>query len=454
MPENSLPMVLMHAWLVCPVSSLALSFWLNWYELAAGLANRLATSLHTEGLKAQLTEFVELLESPGAAVGRWEQRLCALLRALELYMACDILCFQELEIGASLEPVQGFLEERGFLSVVQDREGYPVVNATFFRPWLRLTWTSSRSRILLAGLLLPSGREVCVANVHLDARRGPQREAQLGKSLLKLEQARSSYKIVCGDFNTDLTTDPLFGILRVYGLFRAPTSGLTHANGAGLDHLCAGRALQPRLVLHSGVRELRALLGRLPCEEYPSDHLPVAVRFDIVSASDWPTPRLSSPNLPSELRAAWADLAVQHTQSRNLRRQLRALEADLLHAAGEEAAAQLRSWRDAAQRAAAQTWAAACDAALAKVFSDVRLQMLEVRHRSALLRAMLCLGALLPQEKALQGRLQVVETGLLLERVVAQRSDPAPGSCSQQAEELLAKFEEVCKLHRWKECVV
>ena len=40
-------------------------------------------------------------------------------------------------------------------------QGYPVVNATFFRSWLRLTWTSSRSRILLAGLLLPSGREAC-----------------------------------------------------------------------------------------------------------------------------------------------------------------------------------------------------------------------------------------------------------------------------------------------------
>lgn len=37
-----------------------------------------------------------------------------------------------------------------------------------------------------------------MANVHLDARRGPQREAQLGKSLLKLEQARSRLGLMAG----------------------------------------------------------------------------------------------------------------------------------------------------------------------------------------------------------------------------------------------------------------
>jgi len=92
------------------------------------------------------------------------------------------------------------------------------------------------------------------------------------------------------------------------------------------------------------------------------------------------------------------------------------------------------------------------------VFSDVRLQMLgALQHRSALLRAMLQLGALLPQEKCLQGRLRVLETRVLLDRAQV-KGDAKPFfrlDCCQEAQELLERFDEVCeKDHRWKDCIL
>lgn len=87
------------------------------------------------------------------------------------------------------------------------------------------------------------------------------------------------------------------------------------------------------------------------------------------------------------------------------------------------------------------------------VFSDVRLQLL-TRRRPALLRAVLRLAALLPQERALQRRLQVVETGLLLDRVTALRKPLMRQSCTAEAEELLASFDRVTVEHRWKDCIL
>lgn len=91
------------------------------------------------------------------------------------------------------------------------------------------------------------------------------------------------------------------------------------------------------------------------------------------------------------------------------------------------------------------------------VFSELRLQMLgALQHRSALLRAMLQLGALLPKEKCIQGRLQVLETGVLLDRVTAKAKGTGPfRECCKQAQDLLERFDEVCERdHRWKDCIL
>lgn len=94
------------------------------------------------------------------------------------------------------------------------------------------------------------------------------------------------------------------------------------------------------------------------------------------------------------------------------------------------------------------------------VFMRVRLQLLETRKHPALLRAVLGLAALLPQEHPLQARLSVVETGLLLDRVVPQAMDgstpkPLPKApLPAEVDETLRRFDAVVKESRWCECVL
>eukprot|EP00913_Durusdinium_trenchii_P033691 g31539.t1 len=81
--------------------------------------------------------------------------------------------------------------------------------------------------------------------------------------------------------------------------------------------------------------------------------------------------------------------------------------------------------------------------------------MLGAQHREkALLRAMLQLGALLPKETGC--RLQVLEIGVLLDRVTAQGPASKAKSCSEEAKALLERFDEICehKDHRWKDCIL
>lgn len=62
---------------------------------------------------------------------------------------------------------------------------------------------------------------------------------------------------------------------------------------------------------------------------------------------------------------------------------------------------------------------------------------------------MLQLGALLPQEPSIQGRLRILELGLLLERVEARGVPQVPRNA--EADLWLQSFEKVCELHRWRE---
>jgi len=298
-----------------------------------------------------------------------EERLAALLEALDLFASCDILCLQELEVGISLELVQSFLEEKGFDVAVQDREGHPVINATFFRrSLLRLSWVISRSRVLITGLLLPSGHEVSVMNVHLDSKQQDQRAAQLTKSLQKMSMARSTYQVVCGDFNSNLAMDThLSNLLADHGLFRTPTKGFTHSLGSALDHLCSTQDLAPRRVLQPASQ--RQLQG-LPNKECPSDHLPVAASFELL-LPQWQCPALPVARLPPQLLMEWSELLAQglrSNSSKKARKEQKQLEENFLSSTSPGVSLELTRWRDA-RRAAAQ---AICRQAVAQALVLLR----------------------------------------------------------------------------------
>lgn len=282
-----------------------------------------------------------------------EERLSAMLEVLDLFASCDILCLQELEVGISLELVQSFLEEKGFDVAVQDREGHPVINATFFRRSLRLSWVTSRSRVLITGLLLPNGHEVSVMNVHLDSKQQDQRAAQLTKSLQKMSMARSTYQVVCGDFNSNLALDThLSDLLAEHGLFRTPTKGCTHSLGSALDHLCSTQHLAPRRVLQPASQ--RQLQG-LPNKECPSDHLPVAASFELL-LPQWQCPALPVARLPPELLMDWSELlalGLRSNSSKKARKEQKQLEESFLSSTSPDFSLELTRWRDS-RRAAAQ----------------------------------------------------------------------------------------------------
>lgn len=55
---------LLVSWFHCPVSTLTLCLWLHWFELAAEITSRLAQLRLTPDMRQQLSDFIDLLESP------------------------------------------------------------------------------------------------------------------------------------------------------------------------------------------------------------------------------------------------------------------------------------------------------------------------------------------------------------------------------------------------------
>ena len=310
------------------------------------------------------------------------ERLPCLLESLGCYSACDVICLQELEKGVSLEKVQAYLAERGFECVSQKRDGkdsYHVVNATFFRAArFRLHWSESRSRVLLTGLLLPNGRELCVVNVHLSARELATRISQMASSLQRTHRVVSSYQIICGDFNDSLRPEsPLVPMLSAHGVSQTSPCGPTMSFGGALDHICVGPGLAQEAVLTSTQKELAGLKYRtLPDAENPSDHLPVAGLFRMSQASDWHVPRLPEPptTLPGQLEA-WTELCLQELKplpvekkARKVqRKEQRQVEETFLSSLSEEEQARLTAWREETQAAARTLYGLVMDNALAAV---------------------------------------------------------------------------------------
>jgi hypothetical protein len=276
------------------------------------------------------------------------------------------MCFQEMELSKSFAEISQELSKYGFEAVVQERKGFPVVNVIFFRPSrLPLLWAQHRSRALIVAFALPDGRELCVANVHLEAKNNEYSRRQRAAQLASVLKRVSGSRIICGDFNDPLVYDSALSVqLTKAGLARAPTKGITLAHPGyadTLDHIWASEDFVPRLVLGSSPQTLAALEATgIPNETYPSDHLPVAATFGFGKSakSRQNTKQMLMLEIPAspcvDIREEWVQIC-RHAKFNGSKRELREqkqTEAAFLELLCEDDAAKLREWRESASRAA------------------------------------------------------------------------------------------------------
>jgi len=309
-------------------------------------------------------------------------RLPQLKLWLRRFVACDVLCFQEVDLDKSLTEIREFLSAHGYTAVVQERKEFPVVTATFFKASrLRLLWSQHRSRALVVGLALADGREFCVANVHLEAGGGDRNENQRNAQLTSVLKRIGGNTIVCGDFNSDLTYgSQLHSKLVNSGLIRAPTRGITIAQASGhagiLDHIWASENLKACLVLGSTVQELDTIQATgIPNETHPSDHLPIAATFGFKRSltCEWDTDNLSIVKVPTvpneEVRSEWLQICAcaEVGGSKQAVREQKRLETAFLEVVSSEEAANLRNWRTAADKAAKHVLSAVVKRAVASI---------------------------------------------------------------------------------------
>jgi hypothetical protein len=272
------------------------------------------------------------------------------------------------------------LATKGFQEVLQEKV-HTLTCVTFFKTArLKLIWSQSRSRALLAGFALPDGRELGIANVHLQA--GPnhqdesQRMSQLQSVLSRLNRCRPWCQVVCGDFNSELCEgSALPQVVSDTSLRRVALCGPTYIakDYAGvLDHIFVGPGLKQRAVLGSDATALSAIIAcGLPNAEYPSDHLPVAALFQVERfCNPPPAPRSTAletpvPEAPTSvdagIRLEWVEisrlsslspLSVSKKEFARMLREQRELENAFLAAIGSDAARKLTSWRWQAAEAA------------------------------------------------------------------------------------------------------
>jgi hypothetical protein len=252
--------------------------------------------------------------------------------------------------------------------IVQDRKGFPLVNAIFYKSArFQQIWVENRSRTLLCSLLMDDGKELALANVHLDTCYGAvddkQRTSQLSSALTRLATRRCSFQIVCGDFNDEVATgSSLRVMLENHGLSQVASTGPTFATKNGskpttLDQIWSCEALRPCQVLSSSSVDMCAIKqSGLPTSLYPSDHLPVAAIFRINETClhvsiDPPV------QVHEAVRHAWlqvlrmAPVSCFSADTKAAKREQRRAESAFLDSCPEHAE-DLRAWRAATCSAA------------------------------------------------------------------------------------------------------
>lgn len=311
----------------------------------------------------------------------WEEvRWPALQKWLARISACDVLCFQELEPGRSLECVCAMLSAQGFEPVVQEKDHFLRCSTFYKAERLKLIWSQSRSRALLACFALADGRELAVGNMHLQA--GPkyqdelQRISQLQSVMRRLSARRPWCQLLCGDYNSELVQgSALLKSLTENNLCRVHAPGPTYItkNGsAAIDHIFIGQGLRELAVLGSDAAALRAItVAGLPDAEYPSDHLPIAAVLEVEPVSRDPTTvapmlhALSAPNASTSMdlvaQLEWIEISRlscrplfgrSKKESLRLLREQKDLENAFLDIVGGDTAKELLSWRAHATEAA------------------------------------------------------------------------------------------------------
>lgn len=247
-------------------------------------------------------------------------------------------------------------------------------------------WTQHRSRALLLGLQLPDGREVAVGNVHLQARSGSeneaQRQAQLDSALRRLCDRGPWSTIVCGDFNSTVSSgSALHELLARGGLSQVPLEGPTLAQRTGyadkLDHIWASKALELAAIMGSSEEVLSSLcLSGLPDEQHPSDHLPVAACFHIGPPPETTLcfetlpPSLATLRVPREcLLQEWLEIRRlgQACSGKRERKEHRKLEGAFFETLSSDEAMNLREWNEVAAATAKVVFRLAVGRALVAV---------------------------------------------------------------------------------------
>lgn len=305
------------------------------------------------------------LHEPHPESLKWKYRQDAWQRCLGRLSACDVLCFQEVDRDCVAEELTEMLAAHGFAVVHQDLKGREWGNATFFKTErLRLMWSEHRSRVLLTCFALPHGRVIGVVNVHLEAgdtkTNEEQRLSMLRSALRHVHKHSPSLVIVAGDFNCSLLHgSELINILVAEGLCRVPIKGLTFAVPGyvdTLDHIWASAQLCPCAAIGSTPGALQKIAAEgMPNQNQPSDHLPVAARFEFLDSGNACLEQISFDAPPvdcdSAVRHEWLQIldfarqAIREGQNKKkAMREQRELEKAFLEVISEEAVAFLRQW--------------------------------------------------------------------------------------------------------------
>jgi len=287
-------------------------------------------------------------------------RLLALKEWLLRFTACDVFCFQEVDLVSSLADISEILNAYGFKAIVQEKKGFQVVNVTFFKASrLQVSWTQHRNRALIANFVLPDTSEICIANVHLEAGAAAENEKQRQAQLASVLKRAHGNIVVCGDFNSCLTAgSQLHAQLAAAELLRTPTGGITLAQRNGyvdcLDHMWTSRNLVPTKVLGSSLDFLASACDRgLPDTMNPSDHLPVGASFRLNCASpgeqECHNVLVVEPpgSVDESIRQEWLEILqlAQIGCGKRAAREQKRLEKAFLDAMSDEDAKHLRDWQ-------------------------------------------------------------------------------------------------------------
>lgn len=160
---------------------------------------------------------------------QWKSRLETILKVL-IQLNSDIICLQEVELDC-IHDLDNLLDYDKVGHVVSNQRTNPIGNITL---WKREKLTLSQLFTNSTSVLTIFTNNLCICNVHLDARNLNRRITQLKSTLKKQNYAAG---VICGDFNDCLDeSQSLALLLEEYGYDIC--HGKETYNHHALDHAC------------------------------------------------------------------------------------------------------------------------------------------------------------------------------------------------------------------------